>query len=219
MKQIIFLSALIATAIAVCPNDEYCANCDGAVCQTCVNSFVSNGLCTKYTTEVDNCYSYSSATACRNCNSGYYLSGNSCARINISNCAEVDAGAPTKCITCDNGKLPLNGSCSDGPSCGLDNCDVCRYANRSTGVTPATDAANGSAVCVTCSNNYSVTSTGTCIAEPTDNCLSATNATTCALCYRGYYDNGDTCKSTNVQGSGVQIFATLASVIALVLFL
>ena len=210
MKQTIILLALIATAFAeACPKDEYCASCEGAVCQKCVNAYLSNGICVKVEDDIDDCYEYENATTCRNCDSGHYLSGGKCREIEIDNCVEVLGTAATQCITCDNGKLPLNGSCKDGPQCGLDNCDVCRYANGTS----------GAAICVTCKNNFSVTSTGVCIAEPTDNCLAATNATTCALCYRGYYDDGTTCKSTTVQGSGVQIFATLASVIALVLFL
>lgn len=254
---------------ATCPRDEYCANCRGNRCNICVNSFSdANGVCQRYvatgvgagnnTNNNDtNCFTYTQ-NGCAACNSGYYLVNGVCTRITVDRCVEVNPAAPTQCIACDNGRLPLNGSCNNGAECNIDRCAICKYADNSTGTTTtnntntntntntgtntntntggtvATTVSGAAAVCIVCRNNYSVTAAGTCISEPTDHCLAAvaTTATAnsadntnssgfvCGLCERGYFDAGNnTCESTNVQGNGAQIFATLASIFALLAFL
>ena len=250
-----------------CPRDELCASCQGNACGVCVNSIAVNGICQKYVAtgtganaganaSDENCFTYDAA-GCRACNSGYYLAGGRCTRITVDRCVEVSPTAPTLCIACDNGKLPLNGACNDGADCNIDRCAICKYADNSTGTTTTsntntntntnvnnnntntnggvtTTVSGANAVCIVCRNNYSVTSAGTCIREPTDHCLAAvativannnsdnTNSPgyVCGLCERGYFDAGNnTCESTDVQGNGVQIFATLASIFALLAFL
>lgn len=248
MNKLIILSLMLAAIMAdACPNDEYCAQCNGTSCKRCVNSYVdSSGVCQKPTDNIDNCYTYSSASACELCDSGYYLTGNSCEEIKIDNCVEVVSTAPTQCIACDNGNLPSNGSCNGSVSCNIDNCNVCKYSDDSAGTNSSnTDGTNSNGtnadgtnsngsnadgtnnsgntstpICASCDTNYSISSTGNCIKEPTDHCFLAQTDTACTLCSRGYYDNGsNNCKSTNVQGSGAQIFTVLVSVIALLAFL
>lgn len=178
-----------------CYNDKYCASCSGTnSCRVCVNSFVgSNGICQEPVNKINNCYSYLNSSTCGVCNSGYFLSSNNtCVNININHCIEVNPNAQTLCITCDNGNLPINGSCNSGPTCGVDNCSVCKYANNSTGgsatnstsnstnstATNTTSTATSSyAICVICKSGYSVTASGTCVKEPTKHCL-ATGVTT-----------------------------------------
>ena len=221
---------------SACPNDEYCASCNGTTCAICVNSYISSGICVAPTTSVNNCYSYSNATTCATCNSGYYLSGNTCTAISVTNCVEVSSTNTASCIACNNGYLPSNGACNGSTKCGVDNCSMCKYSDNSTGTASSTTTSNtptstATAVCIVCDNNYSVIANGTCVKEPTTNCLAASTTTsttistdntgyTCSLCARGYYDDGtNDCNTTSNQGSSAQIVATLASVVALLLFL
>lgn len=279
------------TSTNACPNDKYCASCNGSSCLFCVASYIgTNGVCTAPTTAISNCYSYSNASTCMVCNSGYYLvtsanqsqtatttgttsgtttngsttngsttsgtttSGTtngsttnngtttttgttttaavgSCAAITLTNCIEVSSTNTSQCVTCSNGNLPLNGSCTGGPTCGVSNCSACKYANNSVGTTSSTGTTTttnssttsgstttttGSVVCVDCKDNYSLSPSGTCVKEPTAHCESVNSSSVCTLCARGYYSSSSNkCTSTNVQGNGIQIFATMIAFLAM----
>ena len=214
---------------AACPSDVYCLSCNSTKCALCAYSYAdSNGICQLPTNSVTNCVSYSSATVCAACDYGYYLNNGACTAITVTDCEVVSASAPTVCVGCDNSKLASStGSCTSGTSCTLSNCDICQSNTK----------------CLKCSDNYSLTSSGTCVAEPTSDCFqvaasttttsgSTTGSTTtssgttttgsttttssvCGICDYGYYANGTSCTVSSAQASA-GIFAVFVSMFAFV---
>ena len=116
---------ITADANGQCPSaDRYCLSCSGTTCVACAYAYAdTNGLCHPPTTYVDNCITYTSATVCGGCDDGYYLSGNSCVEISVTDCVDVEVTAPTKCVVCDDGYKadPAAGTCTT-TVCGITNC-------------------------------------------------------------------------------------------------
>lgn len=201
---LVLCSTMAADAVtantAACPNDEYCQTCGADnKCTYCANAYIdANGICQPPTTAIDDCFNYTSATVCSECQWEYYLSGNKCVKIDIDDCWDVNPTAPTKCTICGNGKLPTaDGSCKDGADCTVEDCEAC----------------NSATTCEVCDDDYTVVSTK-CAKETVDNCGEATG-TVCTLCLDGYYASGNTCKESSVQEnvsifSAVALFAVLA---------
>jgi len=186
---------------AACPADELCLTCDGVKCTACAYGYSNAaGICQFPTTSVKNCNSYSSATACSSCEEGYYLNNNACTAISIANC-DVAATDRTKCLVCDNGKIPhaTTGGCTDGTACTLANCDRCLTATT----------------CADCKTKFtlisptSATTPGTCVAETIAGCA-IINAGNCIRCESDFYAAANTCKATTAQESSVIFSAIVA---------
>ena len=178
-----------ATYCDPCPNDEFCASCSGDnTCNVCVNAYSNeDGICQRGDTDkVKNCYTFASETTCGRCNPGYYVSNGTCVQITIDNCIAVDLEDSSKCVACDNGKIPSAGNCNDGDDCDIANCDVCFTATE----------------CIMCKDNYSLTTDQKCVEDPTEYCLRTQN-NNCQECQRGFYMSESTCKQTNLQGNSM----------------
>lgn len=96
-----------AEANGQCPSaDRYCMNCETTKCGDCIYSYpdATTGQCKPPTTAISYCVTYSNATTCEDCDTGYYKSGNACVKISIDNCKHVDDEKPTFCVVCDDGK-------------------------------------------------------------------------------------------------------------------
>lgn len=164
-----------ADANGQCPTaDRYCLGCSGLTCVECAYSYAdTNGICQPPTTYVDNCVAYANATVCASCDEGYYLSGNTCVEITITDCVALDSTAPTKCVVCDNAYKadPAAGTCTD-TVCGITNCAKCSVTAVGT---------SNVAVCVECNSGYALNSSFACVAELTGNCL-IQDSSACSLC-------------------------------------
>lgn len=199
MNKLIIIAFITTCALsAACPADPYCTSCDGAKCLICVNSFLgANDICQAATAEIDNCYTYATATTCSECDWDYYVSSNTCKKITLDGCAMLNENGTT-CFICADSKLPVNGLCADGTECTLENCEFCLSAT----------------VCYECDAGYSVGTDGKCVKNTVTGCTNIASAT-CAVCDWGYYHTGTSCVETDVQGNYAGI---LSAIIALVAF-
>ena len=140
---------------------------------------------------VKNCGVYASKGECEECDLGYYLTGNACKSIPVSNCAIAETGGTT-CKACYNNILVTNGTCTSSSTCSQDNCSICTTSS-----------------CLKCKSGYSVNSTGSCVTAPTSGCLFTSSvANTCTICSKGYYMSNNTCKSTTYTSSA-NIYASI----------
>lgn len=187
----------VVARTAACPADELCLSCGSdKKCTLCAYGYPNTaGICQFPTEFLDDCYTYSSATACQGCDEGYYLKSNACVAITITDCVVVNSTDNTKCAVCDNGKYPsAAGTCTDGTACPstLTNCDKCASAT----------------VCVDCKANFSL-SNNACVAETVDNCAQL-NGANCVRCEPDYYAADNTCKATSAQESSYIFSAVVA---------
>lgn len=199
--------ALIAASITAadaevrktaCPGDELCLSCNSTKCSFCIYSYADTaGICQRPTKEVKNCLNYSSATACANCNDGFYLKDNACVSITVPDCADVAVTAPTVCTICEKSKLPKAtvGTCTDGETCTLQYCEQCTSNTQ----------------CAYCKSGYSL-SNNVCVAETVKNCA-ALNGSTCSVCQPNYYNSASGCTATKAQ-SNAAIFSAFVALLA-----
>lgn len=202
---IALLAACLSAQICTAGTDTYCRACGTTSCSYCVNSYLgANGACTAVTSNtVQYCVSYSSATVCSACASGYYLTdAKACAKLS-DNC--VAGTSATVCTVCASGYI-LNASnaCISG-SCPTANCNWCSVAG----------------ICSLCNNNYVLNAVGACISTPASvsNCITVVDATstTCLICASGYYKNssGGCTYSANAVTSVKIVGAALSILVAL----
>lgn len=204
MNKLLLIAFFAACAIAQCPNDQRCLQCNGTSCNLCFQSYPNNlGICTTGTS-VANCYSYVSNGVCSLCNDGYYLNNGVCTVTAVSNCARANTTTPATCVACKNAIVVENNVCTGSTKCADNNCSICSSA----------------AVCLKCNTSYSLTSTGTCVAETVKNCavLGATN-TVCSSCKDGYYQTATACVATSTQTPSNAAILGAVSVLATLVFL
>ena len=195
--------------------EYYCISCAANTTQIAISTpansaTVNNALSACVTfSAVSNCAEYNSGSianssyTCESCNSGYYLSNNTCvARTSITNCSIYDSDADT-CDTCATGTyLSANSkTCTANPT-GVYKCST--YSNATTctscltgyylssNACPAVTSTiancsvySGAATCSACASNY-VLSSNACVTPTATNCLTYTSSTACASCNNGY---------------------------------
>jgi len=174
------------TTTAACKDgtDEFCGSCVLEKCAVCYNAFAADtGVCTEVTTLLDDCWSYSSATACSACEPGKKVVSGKCeedtttvTEPTITNClTEVDS----KCTVCDNGLPDADGKCPGTTACTVTNCKGC--------------VKNGDAAetCAICNDDFWVGKDGKCVDSSADayaGCLTInTTDDSCLVCKYGYY--------------------------------
>ena len=174
------LLALISQVMNV---DKLCMKINATTgdCVLCEGSYwdATAKVCTVPTTLITKAFSYTNATTVSLCNTGYYVSGNTCATIPLTNVGCTNGSATTAgvftCSACATGKyLSLWGQCVAIP-------------------TTNTNCADGSATsagvftCSLCASGYAL-SAGACsaIGSSFTSCTAlSTNATTCTACTSG----------------------------------
>ena len=135
--------------------DKLCGHCLKATgCTICWDSFPEHKVCTKPTTKVDKCISYSNATTCRQCDTDYMLDDNKCVKVptpTIKHCKTESKGICTACIGFD--------IAADGKSCTTNNCalDGCEACGKNSG--------NGQ-TCVLCKSTHYINDRDVCVVKP-----------------------------------------------------
>ena len=183
------LTLLLITAITACPDkDTYCGSCSGNSCIYCYDSYISPaGICEFPLNELPNCLTYENNEKCRECVFGYYLTNNTCSKIDIKKCVRTAPNTPNECIICKDRILATNGVCDSNNKCTIDNCDYCIKDGDVE-------------LCAMCEKGYSATIVGDKAVCKKDagnikNCLTLNfyDESQCLLCKAGYYANNGTC--------------------------
>ena len=156
--------------------DEYCAKCVEEKCTVCHASVLDDatGQCKGPTTEIENCVSYSSVTACSTCMLGY--SGTSCAALSLEKCLVLNATDSAKCMYCE-GLADMDAATCPGDDCTIENCWSC-------------SGAGDAQVCNVCKSGYEHTDdTKKSCKEVTTYDTGCTTSSGCTECAYGYYVN------------------------------
>ena len=196
MKFFLTTAVLIAAALAQCPsNDQYCGLCLGQACTLCYSAFLRNGTCVAPTKMIDNCASYTNDGVCAGCIDGYYVSGNQCVKIPVSNCLDYQGSV---CNYCGQGIKVTNNTCGT-TKCATANCLSCDSKD----------------VCVKCNSGYGIeilSSKCVALTQTPANCYLPTSMG-CMGCNFGYFDKNGTCtRSTSYKFASV-LFAPVVAVL------
>lgn len=214
----------LGTALAVCPGDPFCQQCDpsgNGKCIYCAYSYPDdNGTCVP-TNTVQYCYSYGNATTCNECQDGTFddKENQKCIPLDpsiIKTCLHA-FNSTTKCDICPNSILSTNGGCNTTNRCTDKNCYACYWNTQSK-----------QQVCWICSPGYVLWSafvTGTaCFKAPNlTGCYSSQDVSTCLNCNIGYYMSASGCVANpalnyNVPGAYALLFSALITLLMTSLF-
>ena len=183
---------------------ENCAtyNKTDSSCESCDAKFyLSGGNCAAVTGEVDNCSSYSSATECSVCSSGYYLKDKKCEKITaVDNCYSHTVN---RCDACSadyflnrglNSSITVNSGLKSALAMGTQSMVMMTSTNSNT-VCEKKNSKNCATfetynTCSACSTGYMVTPEKGCVHYPEDpiaNCSKYSTMTTCVECTNAEY--------------------------------
>ena len=196
IKQVVVI-AFVAIAVS-CQTDKYCQKFKSGKCQYCVYRYPdSQGVCQTPTTNIPNCYSYSSAGVCGECKEGYYKNSSPtgadqvCLLLDDSirqHCA-ISYVSQLLCSVCDFGVLTDSGFCHPENKCSDPNCKRC-YFNT-----------NGQEICYECNKKFLLWSgvePGICIpANQFEGCFESSRLDICENCNVGYYYDNGVCSTTS----------------------
>ena len=194
--KIIFALALARLAFSCPSKDKLCLQCRDTRCIQCAHSYPgSNGVCTRPTSFIKGCYTYSSNTVCSRCQDGYYFNvfsstaNTTCVKISkqFEDTCRYSVISDKKCTHCKNNVLQSGGGCSPLSLCADPNCETCH-------IVPATGLQN----CFKCKEGYTKfngVSPAVCVETPEiQNCDSFFIPRVCDACLEGYYYNNGKCK-------------------------
>ena len=210
----------LATLALSCPSsDKLCLQCRDTVCVLCAHSYPgANGVCTRPTTYITGCHTYSSNNICSKCQDGYYFNPFSstpnltCVPMSsqFDDVCRYSTVSSTKCTHCKNNVLQSGGGCSPLSFCSDPNCETC-YIDKSSGLQ----------MCSKCMTGFSkfkgVSNIPVCVQTPEIQfCDSFLIPKVCDVCLEGYYYFNGKCKwsySTSFKAASVLkifLFAKLA---------
>ena len=178
-----------------CSSIENCTNCSASGCVGCSPyNFLNStgvGICQSCSSS---CYNCQNSSFCKQCDSRYYLSQDSCWSCS-QNC--VNCTNSTFCHQCDIDYFLFNNTCikCDPPTyfsnettitTGLGHCYACSSISQCTNCT--------STGCSQCSSGYYLNSTGIGSCLPcSQNCSICENSSICTQCFSNHYLYNNSC--------------------------
>ncbi|KAL7721220.1 Protein serine/threonine kinase [Entamoeba marina] len=180
--------------------DSNCITCDSLQCLICNTSFIitNDGTCSSIQKEEEIISNYGVI----DCNDGYYSNNSQCidCSLTFDNCEICDING---CLSCSNGVIINNGSCSLNTNClNVDdsiclNCnDKGSWFNGNKCIECGDNCKNCiNGYCIECNDGYILQSDNNCIGvnEYPDNCITISYYGTCQRCSVGYYLNNNLC--------------------------
>ncbi|KAL7717778.1 Protein serine/threonine kinase [Entamoeba marina] len=181
-------------------SDSNCITCNSSQCLTCnTNYTLNNGNC--QITEPNNGEEIRSNYGVIDCDNGYYSNNSECIKCSLTfdNCELCNINS---CLSCLNGVLIDDGSCSINTDCLNIDYSIClscndngNWFNGNECISCGDNCKNCiNGYCIECNDDYILQSDNNCIEnEYPDNCITLSYYGTCQRCSNGYYLNNNLC--------------------------
>ncbi|KAL7721960.1 Protein serine/threonine kinase [Entamoeba marina] len=182
-------------------DDDNCITCNSSQCLTCnTNNTLNNGNC--QLNESNNGKEIRSNYGVIDCNDGYYSNNSECidCSLTFNNCGLCNING---CLSCSNGVIINNGSCSLNTNCLNISDSICLSCNdkgswfNGNGCIECGDNCKNciNGYCIECNDDYILQSENNCVDtnQYPDNCITLSYYGTCQKCSVGYYLNNNLC--------------------------
>ncbi|KAL7720566.1 Tyrosine kinase [Entamoeba marina] len=180
--------------------DVNCITCNSLQCLTCnTNYTLTNGNCQQK--ESNNGEEIMSNYGVIDCNDGYYSNNSQCidCSLTYNNCELCNING---CLSCSNGVIINNGSCSLNTNCLNIDDSIClscddkgSWFNGNECIECGDNCKNCiNGYCIKCNDGYVLQSENNCIKNTIpSNCITLSYYETCQRCSDGYYLNNNLC--------------------------